>query len=437
MKKIVLPALFTFIVAVTFGQDLKKAKADLDAKQLDQAKTEVDGFLAKSPNDGEGNYLKAKIYVALAANDQFKTLVNGDPLAIALDAFKKAIADSNNVKAKLMIVKDSYSPVFDIYQGYYADGAKAFNDAAGSQNKGGFANAMNLFIKSNNTGKYIAENKWANIGNVDTVLVLNIGKSALNAGKEYDDSCLIYFSELANDHINGTHGDTDPSYEIPYEWLALHYKDAKDEPNMLKYANLGKHLFPKEDYFDFVLMDYYREKKDYPDVFKRYDSLIARNPDSIHYRFNYANEIFGYIYNSDEGVMVNDRENLLKTMKSQLDKSIAIDPNDINTNWLYAQYYYNLGIEIRDSALKIKSPKPEDVKKKTDLNAQSKTDFNAAIPYGEKAISQLEVGYKKSEKSKFKSVDNLMQNIYESLQQKDKTKLYQDKYDSADTKFVN
>ena len=439
MKKIVLPVLFTFIVSLTFGQDLKKAKSYLDGKQLDKAKTEIDGFIAKTPADAEGNYLKSKIYEQIAndTTNKYKGLISGDARAEALDAFKKAVADSNNVKIKLMVMKDSYQPVFGIYSGYFEDAAKAFNDAAAAQSKPGFANAMNLFIKANNTGQYIAANKWANIGKVDTTLVLNVGKAALNAGKEYDDTALVYFSELANAKIKGLHSSNDAGYEIPYQWLTLHYKEAKDEANMLKYAGLGKELFPGEDYFDFVLMDYYREKKDFPSLFKKYNDLVTKNPDSIRYHFNYANEIFGYLYNSDEGVVVNDKENLLKTLKSELDKSIAINPNDVNTNWLYSQYFYNLGIGDRDNALKIKSPKPEDVKKKAELNAAAKANFNSAIPYGEKAISQLEAGSKKADKSKFKSIDNLMQNIYQSLEQKDKLKIYQDKYDQSETKFVN
>ncbi len=116
---------------------------------------------------------------------------------------------------------------------------------------------------------------------------------------------------------------------------------------------------------------------------------------------------------------------------------LALAPNDVNTNWLYSQYYYNLGIANRDSALKIRSTKPEDVKRKADFNAQAKSNFTAAIPYGEKAIATLEASAKKSDRSKFKSVDNLMQNIYQSLEQKDKLKIYQDKYDQADSKFVN
>ncbi|MDP4285772.1 MAG: hypothetical protein Q8891_15245 [Bacteroidota bacterium] len=435
MKKIVLPILFSCLVSFTFGQSLKKATSYLDDKNLEKAKSEIDAFLVKKPDDAEGIYLKSKIYGKIADSAQLSSLVNGDARAISLDAFKKAVADSNNMKAKLMIMKDNYQPIIDIYAGYYAEAANAFNTAAASGSKAEFAKAMDLFIKSNEVGQYMAESKWVNIGKVDTTLVLNIAKSALNAGK--NDVAFKYFSELADAKIKGTHGEEDRNFELPYQWLLIHYQNEKDEPNMLKYAALGKELFPDDNYFDLVLIDYYRDKKDYPSLFTKYNQLVTKNPDSVQYHFNYANDIFGYLYNHDDGVVVTNKKNLLNTLHSEIEKAHAIDANDVNTNWLYAQYYYNLGIETRDSALKIKSTKPEDVKTKADLNEEAKTNFTTAIPYGEKAMAQLEVGYKKDEKSKFKSIDNLMQNIYQSLQQKDKLKEYQDKYDQADAKFIN
>lgn len=435
MKKIVLPILFTCFVSFTFGQTIKKATSYLDGKDYAKAKSEIDAFLAKTPNDAEGLYLKSKIYEKIADSAQLHSLVTGDAREIALDAFKKAIADSANMKAKLMVMKDNFQPVFGIYSGYYEDAAKAFNDAAASSDKAGFANAMNLFIKADETGQYIAKNKWANIGEVDTTLVLNIGKAALNAGN--NDMADQYFSKLADANIKGTQGKTEESFEVPYQWLTLHYKDAKDEAKMNKYAALGKQYFPNDDYFDFVLMDYYRDKKDMPNLFKTYNELVTKHPDSLHYHFNYANDIFGYLYNSDEGVVVTNKDELLNTLHSELDKAMKLNSNDINTNWLYSQYYYNQGIETRDQALKIRSTKPEDVKKKADLNAQAKASWNAAIPYANKAITELEASNKKADRSRYKSVVNLMQNIYQSLEQKDKLKVYQDKYDNADKNFVS
>jgi hypothetical protein len=438
MKKLIFSLLFTCSISLIFAQDLKKAKSYMDSKQLDKAKTEIDAYVAKSPNDGEGQYYKAKIYEQIASSDQFKSLIPGDARQEVFDAFKKAMADPKDTKVTVLALKDQYSPVFNLYTGYYEQGAAAFNAAAPAGSKPGFADAMNYFMKADNVGHYIAENKWAKIADVDTTLVLNIGKAALNAGKT--DVALTYFTKLADANINGTKdgGAGNNSFELPYQWLVLHYKDAKDEANMMKYANLGKKLFPNDDYFDLVLIDYYRDKKDNDAEFAKYNELVARHPDSLMYHFNYANDIFGYVYNGDEGAVVKNKDSLMTTLGDQIEMAYKINPNDVVTNWLYSQYYYNKGVDVRAAANKLKGPKPDDLKKKADMNTEAKADFNKAIPYGEKALAKLEeAGYKKSDKSRYKSITDLMQKIYQSLNQDAKVKVYQDKYDASDTKFVN
>lgn len=443
MKKIVLPVLFSFLVTLTFGQDIKKANSYVNDKKYEKAKTEIDGILAKDPNNTEALYLKSKVYSAMADSSAFKSLFTGDPYQESLDAFKKAIADSNNMKVRLLVVKDNYQPIFGVYAGYYGEAANAFNDAATSNNKpdtAGFAKAMDLFIKANEVGQYISQNKWATIGKVDTTLVLNIAKSALNAKK--DETARKYFKEIADAHIKGLHNaaDTaDPSFELPYQWLTLDYKQAGDSANMIKYADIGKQLFPKDDYFDLVEMDFYREKENHAALFKEYDDLTARNPDSLRNHLNYATEIFSYLYNSDEGIAISNKEELLNKLKGQLDKAIALDPNNSSVNLLYAQYYYNQGIVTIEDATKIKGAKltPEQQKKRTDLTSAGQNFLKQAIPYAEKAMTTLEEGYKKAEKSRYKSVVNLLQNIYQSIGDKSKLKFYQDKYDQAESKFAN
>lgn len=434
MKKIALPILFTFLVSFTFGQTIKKATKYFDNKDYEQAKTEIDGFLQKKPEDSEGYYLKAKIYERIADSAAISNLIQGDGRAQALEAFKIAVADSNNVKLKLQIMKENYAPVFNMYGGYYEMAAQAFNDAAASQSKEDFAKSMDLFKKANEVGQYIADNEWAAIGKIDTTLVLNIGKAAINAGKE--EEAKKVFITLADAGISGVSNSEDnDSYRIPYQWLAQYYKDADDEANMKKYAELGKKYFPTDDYYDFKMMEYYREKKNTPGVFKQYEDLIKRNPDSLSYHFSYANDIFGYVYNSDDGVVIENKDQLLSTLKNELEEAYKLDPKDINTNWLYSQYHYNQGIETRDEALKIKGTKPDEVKKKEELKEQANKYFNDAIPFGEVALAELEASGKSSDKSRYKSIANLMQNIYQSMGDKANLKVYQDAYDAADTKF--
>src|SRR5450432_2190389 len=86
MKRLFFTLLFTSIVTMIFAQDLKKAKSYSEAKQLDKAKTEIDGYIAKSPADAEGNYVKAKIYEQIASTEQFNSLVPGDARQEAFDA---------------------------------------------------------------------------------------------------------------------------------------------------------------------------------------------------------------------------------------------------------------------------------------------------------------------------------------------------------------
>ena len=440
MKRIVLPVLFTLLVTLTFGQDLKKAASLINDKKYDEAKVQIDGVLAKDPNNSEALYMKSKVYVALADASAEKGTLTGDPYGEALDAFKKAVLDSTNPKVTLLVIKDNYEPVFGIYSGYFAEGAKAFNDAAPKGDTAGFTKAMNLFIKADDVGQYIAMKKWANIGKVDTTLVLNIAKAGLNA--KNDNAARKYFEELADAHIKGLHNakDTaDPSYELPYQWLTLDFKQSGDSVNMVKYATIGKELYPNDDYFDFVEMDYYREKGDKPALFKKYDELTSRHPDSLIYHVNYATEIFSYVYNSDEGTVINDQDALLNTLKTQLDKAHSLEPDNSSVNLLYSQYYYNNGIIVLQNAAKIKGPKltPDQQKQRTDLNNKGKDDLKQAIPYAEAAVKTLEIGNKKSEKSKYKQSVNLLQNIYQSLGDNANLKKYQDLYDAADAKFVN
>jgi hypothetical protein len=432
MKTIFLSFLLFLFFSIVSAQDTKKVKSYLDANQLDKAKTEVDALLAKNPNNPEALYYKSKVYGAIAGSDQFKSLApNGREEAF--DAFKKGVAADKDNKLMLIMIQDKYKPIFDLYSGYYDAGIKDFNSAANTKNKVYYDSALNNFIKANEVGSYIYSKQWA-LSALDTPLVLNMGKAALNADKK--DQALLYFKKLADSNAVGTKEDA-AAYELPYQWLSLYYRDAKDDANLLKYTSLGKKNFPKSDYYDAVLLDYYRTNKNYDALFKKYQEVVAQFPDSSKYHFNYANEVFNYVYNSDAGTKIANKDELLKTVDAELTQALKMSPEDVTSNWLYGQYLYNSGVDLRDKAIAIKGTKPEDVKAKADLNAQAKASYTKAIPYAEKALAGLETGYKKTERAHYKSVADLLQRIYQGLGQQDKVKLYEQKYDAADAKFVN
>ena len=443
MKKVIFTGLFLLVTSCLFAQDLKKAKSYYDKKELDKAKTEIDALLVKSPNDPQGLYLKSKIYGSIASTEQFKSLSPNARME-AFEAFKKAISVDKGNLLLIDLNKDQYKPIFDLYSGYYDAGIASFNLGAAG-NKAEFENSYNNFVNANKVGSYIYSNKWA-LSELDTNLVLIIAKAALNAGNK--EQTELYFKKLADAKVVATKDDNE-SYVLPYQWLTGYYYDlaVRDTVEtvkklhtdlLFKYAALGKQYFPKEDYFDAVLLDYYRDKKENTALFKKYEEMIVQFPDSMQYHFNYANDVFSYVYGQGEGKAVENKEGLLRVVGVELNKAVFLRPNDVNTNWLLGQYYLNMGIDVKEKALAIKGTKPEDVKAKADFNAQSKDIFNKAIPYTEKALKLLEDGgYKKSNKSKYKSIADLMQRIYRNLNQADKIKLYQDRYDKADALFIN
>jgi hypothetical protein len=356
---------------------------------------------------------------------------------IALDS--KDIVDPNTIKkdelpkhaeeneyAELMenvLNSKTYQVPFKYYTYFYDLGANYFNSAAQNNNKQNFYKALQMFKNSYQIGRYIYANKWG-LSELDTQLVLTMGKAALNAGKKAETA--TYFKKLADANITGTVNDK-TSYQLPYQWLSYYYKENKDDANFIKYSSMGKIFFPKDDYYDAVMLDYYRDKKDYDALFKKYDEIITAYPDSVQYHSNYANEAFIYVYNSDAGTTINNRETLLKNVGTELQKVLTKRPNDVNTNWLLGQYYFNAAIDLKEQANA----------RGANFNTKVKDVFSKAIPYADKALSILEESNKKSDKSKYKSIVNLMQRIYASLNQPHKVKAYQAKYDSAEAKFVN
>jgi hypothetical protein len=357
----------------------------------------------------EAVYLKGKIYEAISTDPAMQNTVP-DAATIAFDALKLAIEKKeSSVELKLLEATDTkkfYDPVFNLYSDFYKLGIASFNAAVASQQATDFEKAMKNFLNAEAVGKYVTDIKIATMPAVDTVIVLNVGQAAVNAGKE--SIALKYFKKLVDANIQGQ------GMELPYEWVAQYYLDKKDDENFLKYQAKGKQIIPADRYFDLILIDYYSAKKDHPNLFKSYEELISKNPDSMSYRLEYASEMFTYVYRADG--KADSKEEYLKNINTQLTKILDKQPNDMKANWLMGQYNYNLGVENKQA---------------------SKDYFTKAMVNINKSIPQLEASLKKDDKKMYKSVVNLAVTISEQLHQPDKVKYYQQKYDDADKKFIN
>lgn len=424
MKKIALSAWMLVSVAGAFAQNLDKAKDLYKNKKLNEAKTQIDGFLAveKNAKNAEGWYTKAKIYGDIAAD---KALAAATPEARwqAFDAIQKYV--SYDDKKQILLQLDGYKPIMDIYQGYFKDGADFYN--AGDY-KAAYPNFKNCLSVS----EYMTKQKWSTV-TLDTSVVLYSGISAEKAEKR--DEAAIYYAKLADAKVNG-----DGMGEI-YKWL-VDYHSKTNADKAQQYLKYGKELYPKDPFWDEMDLEMARSKGDKKALFAKYESSLAADPNNYVNRYNYAIELYEEGYKPTEAERPANSVELVKKTEEQLKKCLEVKADYVPANLVLGQLYYNQAIDLNNQAkaIKVVAPatklKPEEQKKKDDLRALMTKKFDEAIPYLEKVDQTLDgqAKLKSEEKGFLKNSLDLLITIYDQKGNKEKVKVYEEKFNNVDKK---
>lgn len=401
------------------AQNLNKVKDFLQKNELDKAKEGID-LLIENPKQNkkvEVWYTKAKIYSAIAASDQFKTLVP-DGKAEAFDAIKKASEINKNETATLLAL-ENYQPIYSLYGGY-------FDLAAAQHNAEKYEDAYNSFQKANTVGRYIFSQGWG-LYALDTLAVYYTALSAMNA--KNDDAAAAEFHKLAEAKVGEK-----PEYVTIYRYLAKHYLDKKDIPNMQKYAKLGIELYPNDEYLTLVELDYLKNSGDKAALHAKYEELIKATPENYEIIMDYGNELFNSTHVSDEKNRPADYAQRLLQIEDLYKKALALKPEAVEVNLNLAKHYFNQALYIDDDVRKIKGNKPEDVAKKKELQAKIVALCDKAIPPFEVVFAEFDGrdDLKLSEKSEYKSACNNLAYCYDRKNDKAKSDFFQKKYDEAD-----
>jgi tetratricopeptide (TPR) repeat protein len=419
MKKSLFICLLAICSINIYSQDVKKAKDFLAANSLDKAKESIDQTLANTKNqkDAEAWYTKGKVYGAIAASDAHKSLAP-DGRMEALDAFKKALEIDKN-QTTLYLTVDKYQPVFGLYTGF-------FDEAAAQYNAEKFQDALVNFKKAGVVGDYIFSQGWG-LYKLDTVLTYYSALSAMNA--KNDEEAVVQFQKLADARVAVT-----PEHATSYRWLAKHYYDKKDEANMMKYINLGKELYPKDEYLPLLELDYVRNKGDKAALMAKYEELMKATPENYDLLMEYANELFGETHVTDASKRPANYTQNLDKIEGLYKKAIEVKPESLDANLSLGKHYYNQALFIEEDMSKIKGTKPEDKQKKDALNTQLVGVCDKAIPPLEKVFNEYDAKgkLKVSEKSNYKSACNLLVYCYDKKKDKAKSDFYDKKYSGAD-----
>ena len=422
MKKFSFFAATVLVVNVAISQSLDDVKKFVLLRQTKPAKEAVDKYLAVPKNAAkpDGWYYKGYAY-DLTSKDSALSLAQSSTLKTeAFDALKKYF--ELVAKAPLSQAENN-SILFDLYGGFTSElGVKAYQQKD-------YASAFENFKKAVEVHDYAFSKKLIGANNykftaLDTTLVLYTAIAANDAKKK--DDAVIFYRKLTDANVSDT------QYVDPYQYLADYYKTKKDSANFAAIIEKGKKFYPKNiDYWTALEIEEATDGIGKPQIFDKYEALVAKHPENYVLPYNYGVELYRYIY-SDE--MKNANTTAFKEkLPAILNKAIAIKSTS-EANFLLANFLYNNSIDLSEDARKIKGPKPADLKKRKEMDATSTKAMNEAIPYAEKVVSLFAdiQKPKSSEKVNYKQSLVILKNIYEIKKDAVKVALYAKKIKDAE-----
>ncbi len=371
MKKYCFVMLLLFAGTVGFGQTLGEINELLGKAQYKKAKEGIDKFLgdAKNTTKGDGWYYKGRVYNAYSKDSSLPVT---EATQLKLDAFE-AFKKYQQLDAKqVSFVLENYASYFDLYNGFFDIGAKAFSSKDYATSFGGFKNALEVedYVRSKNY-----EYNGFKFGPLDTSLVQNTAMAA-NAAKD-EASAAKYYRMLTDANVTGE------SFLSIYAYLVEHYIKNNDEANYNAMLEKGRKLYPENEYWTEVEIDRVAKKGDKEALYAKYEELAKRYPTKYVYPYNLAVELFNNLYTGDKKPANIDayRARILNSLKA----AIPLD-NGTDANMLMARHLYNVSYDYQDSVNKYKGMQPLQVKKRAEFKAFSQKKIDEAIPYAEASV---------------------------------------------------
>ena len=380
------------------SQSLEDIQKMFGNKDYTGAKTAIVKYLADPKNNtkADGWYYKGYIYNAYSREASVIAADQLDYKSTAFDAFKKyQQLDVNDVRMKLEFWK-SY---LDLYFGLYDLGAKLFNDK-------NFELALKAFLKSQEVEDYILSKKYtypeAKLYHLDTALVLNTAIAANQAKDEV--TAVKYYQKLVDASVAAD------NYLEVYEYMGNYYADKNDGANLAAVLTKARTFYPQTTYWNELEIKMAGKSGDKKALYSKYEEMIDRYPADFTIGYNYAVELYNDLYGRDAKTATDaGRQKLTAVIKKVI-------PNDkgIDAIMLMSNHIFNMAADYAGQASIIKGAKPEDIKKKKELNATSLRIMDEYIPYAEQAMKwfQDQPTLKSSQKATFRSLLTNMSDVY-------------------------
>ncbi len=400
MKKIFFIVSFLIGAGAAMAQNIEEIRTYVLLNQFVKGKEAIDKFLTKTGNESnaEAWYYKAYIY-NVVSRDSGRAISTGREINLeSFNAVKKYL--TLDPKAKLT-KEENNSTIYNVYFVFYDFSIKSYNSKNYEESYANFTNALDVhdYIYSNK----LDPPKGAKILTaLDTDLVWNL--VILGNELKKNNEVVNFYKRIIDANI------TDPKYLSAYEGIVLYYKEAKDQAHFTEYLEKGRKYFPDDQFWEAIDIEYATQGLTNADLFKKYDELTAKYPNSYVLFFNYGVELNRFVYSEEKS----ENKEAYKNKIPELFKKVISIKSTPDANMMLANYYYNNSFDFTEAATKIKGMKPDDVKKKNELITASKKALDDCIPYAEAAVDLFGKipKLKNNEKVNYKQAYDMLIEIY-------------------------
>ena len=401
MKKLCFFSFVLFVAASAGAQSLDDIGKLMEKNKYDAAKVSIEKYIAdpKNVTSAEAWYYKGRIYNSLSKDSTVAKQDAYNYKQTAFDAFKK---NQQLDKLDLRMKSEFFKSYLDLYLGFYDLGAQNFNLK-------NYPAAYNAFSKSQEMENFILSKNYLydeiKLNKLDTALVMNIAASALQASDTTN--AVINYRRITDAGITGL------DYERVYEYLARYYLDKKDNSNAQMILAKAKTAYPKNNFWNALEVEQISKSGDIKALLARYDELYNKDPRNFANSYNYAVEMYNSLWANDNK---SPDTTLFLKLTTVLRSAIAVDES-MDATMLLNNHLFNVAADYSNKAALIKvtkTTKPDELKKKKDLNASSISYMNELIPYGESMIKFLSAKTTLTTKQKinYKQVANYLSDAY-------------------------
>lgn len=409
MKKLAFFLVTLSLAILTQAQSYQDIGNKIILQQYDDAKKDIDKRITneKFASKPDAYILKAAIYAALATKDG---AVDKDKLIAEAET---AYAKYKEMDPTLALITDPIyrEGVIKLYQALYSRGIESYRAKS-------WEPAYTDFKKVVDLSDVLIDKKVLNI-TMDTTSVLLAGFTAENSS--HKDEAAKYYSKLANNKVGGDGND------FVYRFLVLYSYEKNDMASFEKYRQLGKELYPNNEYFDYDKTDFaVGLAKDFDTKVKALNTVLAEDPNNYKANVTLAQLIFDTLNAGGDATKPANAAELESKMVQTLNKAAELKPDDENVLLVLGDHYIAKAEQVNDErsahvkAMQARTkpgtkPSKEDVAKRDELDKKYGDVFELArVPYEKAAslFSAKKASLTSKQKQQYRNIAGYLGDIY-------------------------